>query len=136
AAPSPIRTRRRRTSVVRGRAERPTASPATSANRPAATLATTLPRSATANATAAATPTATSTAGTRDRRSGDDTAPNIVSHRERFGRRRRDEPRPRHRRRRRSAFTTRAALWPGAPITPPPGCVPEPQRYSPRRGVR
>src|SRR5437660_180592 len=29
-----------------------------------------------------------------------------------------------------------AALCPGAPITPPPGCVPEPQRYKPLMGVR
>ena len=30
-------------------------------------------------------------------------------------------------RRPRSRAITRAALWPGAPVTPPPGCVPEPQ---------
>src|SRR6185437_13076987 len=29
-----------------------------------------------------------------------------------------------------------AALWPGAPMTPPPGCVPLPQRNSPWIGVR
>src|SRR6476661_5385934 len=29
-----------------------------------------------------------------------------------------------------------AALWPGAPVTPPPGCVPAPHRYSPSIGVR
>ena len=28
----------------------------------------------------------------------------------------------------RSARTALAALWPGAPVTPPPGCAPEPQR--------
>src|SRR5690606_1701958 len=31
----------------------------------------------------------------------------------------------------RSAITTCAALWPGAPVTPPPGWVPEPHRYRP-----
>lgn len=31
---------------------------------------------------------------------------------------------------------SRAALKPGAPITPPPGCAPEPHRYSPLTGVR
>src|SRR5215813_10710582 len=35
--------------------------------------------------------------------------------------------RRRRRRRRRSAMIARAALWPGAPVTPPPGCAPEPQ---------
>ena len=29
---------------------------------------------------------------------------------------------------RRSASTARAALWPGAPVTPPPGCAPAPHR--------
>ena len=29
---------------------------------------------------------------------------------------------------RRSAHTACAALWPGAPVTPPPGCAPEPHR--------
>ena len=29
---------------------------------------------------------------------------------------------------RRSASTAWAALWPGAPVTPPPGCAPEPHR--------
>ena len=46
---------------------------------------------------------------------------------------------------RRSAFraavpaslrTSRAALRPFAPVTPPPGCVPAPHRYRPRIGVR
>ena len=58
---------------------------------------------------------------------GKGTLRSIFSHRERFYR----AVRPR----RRSAFTTRAALWPGAPMTPPPGCVPEPHRYSPLIGV-
>ena len=31
---------------------------------------------------------------------------------------------------------SRAALYPGAPITPPPGCAPDPHRYRPRTGVR
>src|SRR5262249_36686329 len=35
-----------------------------------------------------------------------------------------------------SAIITCAALWPGAPVTPPPGCVPAPQRYKPSIGVR
>src|SRR5215813_843227 len=35
--------------------------------------------------------------------------------------------RRRRRRRRRSVRIARAALWPGAPVTPPPGCAPEPQ---------
>jgi len=30
--------------------------------------------------------------------------------------------------RRRSRSTSRAALCPGTPVTPPPGCAPEPQR--------
>lgn len=34
-----------------------------------------------------------------------------------------------------SSKTTAAALRPGAPITPPPGCAPLPQRYSPFTGV-
>ena len=38
--------------------------------------------------------------------------------------------------RRQSPKISRAALWPGAPITPPPGCVPEPQRYKRPTGVR
>ena len=29
-----------------------------------------------------------------------------------------------------------AALWPGAPVTPPPGCVPAPHRYRPLSGPR
>ena len=29
---------------------------------------------------------------------------------------------------RRSWSTARAALWPGAPVTPPPGCAPDPHR--------
>src|SRR4030095_8772636 len=29
-----------------------------------------------------------------------------------------------------------AALWPGAPITPPPGCAPLPHRNRPSMGVR
>src|SRR5205085_11080704 len=37
---------------------------------------------------------------------------------------------------RRSCRTARAALCPGAPVTPPPGCAPEPHRYSPAIGVR
>ncbi len=35
-----------------------------------------------------------------------------------------------------SSRTTIAALRPGAPVTPPPGCALLPQRYSPRTGVR
>ena len=31
---------------------------------------------------------------------------------------------------------SRAALYPGAPITPPPGCAPDPHKYRPRTGVR
>src|SRR5207302_448197 len=31
---------------------------------------------------------------------------------------------------------SRAALWPGAPVTPPPGWAPEPNRYNPRTGER
>src|SRR5882724_3662850 len=38
--------------------------------------------------------------------------------------------------RRKSAMISRAALWPGAPVTPPPGCVPDPHMYSPFRGPR
>ena len=30
---------------------------------------------------------------------------------------------------------SRAALYPGAPITPPPGCVPDPHKYKPWMGV-
>ena len=37
---------------------------------------------------------------------------------------------------RRSRSTARAAFAPGAPMTPPPGCVLEPHRYSPPSGVR
>src|SRR5262249_31210740 len=37
---------------------------------------------------------------------------------------------------RRSCSTARAALAPGAPMTPPPGWVLDPHRYSPRSGVR
>ena len=29
-----------------------------------------------------------------------------------------------------------AQLCPGAPVTPPPGCVPDPHMYSPRTGPR
>ena len=35
-----------------------------------------------------------------------------------------------------SRSTSRAQLRPFAPVTPPPGWVPAPQRYSPRTGVR
>uniref|UniRef100_A0A3Q7F7E8 Uncharacterized protein n=1 Tax=Solanum lycopersicum TaxID=4081 RepID=A0A3Q7F7E8_SOLLC len=35
-----------------------------------------------------------------------------------------------------SSMTTCAALRPGAPITPPPGCVPLPHKYRPSIGVR
>jgi uncharacterized protein (TIGR00369 family) len=35
-----------------------------------------------------------------------------------------------------SLSTAFAALCPGPPITPPPGCTPEPHRYSPSIGVR
>src|SRR5437867_246236 len=35
-----------------------------------------------------------------------------------------------------SRSTAWAALWPGAPVTSPPGCVPEPHRYRPAIGVR
>ena len=38
--------------------------------------------------------------------------------------------------RRKSAMISRAALWPGAPVTPPPGCVPDPHMYSPFKGPR
>ena len=38
--------------------------------------------------------------------------------------------------RRKSAMISRAALWPGAPVTPPPGCVPEPHMYRPFKGPR
>ncbi|SPF33818.1 hypothetical protein SBA4_1350022 [Candidatus Sulfopaludibacter sp. SbA4] len=31
---------------------------------------------------------------------------------------------------------SRAQLYPGAPITPPPGCAPDPHKYSPSTGVR
>ena len=31
---------------------------------------------------------------------------------------------------------SRAALCPGRPVTPPPGCVPAPHRYIPATGVR
>ena len=34
-----------------------------------------------------------------------------------------------------SAIASLAALRPQAPSTPPPGCVPAPQRYSPSTGV-
>ncbi len=40
------------------------------------------------------------------------------------------------RRRLASRRISRAALWPGMPVTPPPGCVPEPHRYSPGIGPR
>ena len=36
----------------------------------------------------------------------------------------------------RSFRISRAALCPGAPMTPPPGCAPEPHRYRPLTGVR
>ena len=36
----------------------------------------------------------------------------------------------------RSAMTSRAAFRPGAAVTPPPGCAPEPARYSPSTGIR
>ena len=36
----------------------------------------------------------------------------------------------------RSRSTARAAFAPGAPMTPPPGCVLDPHRYSPCNGVR
>src|SRR5580658_43215 len=36
----------------------------------------------------------------------------------------------------RSLSTARAAFAPGAPMTPPPGCVLEPHMYSPRTGAR
>ena len=36
----------------------------------------------------------------------------------------------------RSAITSRAALRPGVAVTPPPGCAPEPARYSPSTGIR
>ena len=35
-----------------------------------------------------------------------------------------------------SAITRRAQLAPGAPMTPPPGCVDDPDRYRLRTGVR
>src|SRR6185437_1092247 len=35
-----------------------------------------------------------------------------------------------------SRMISRAALCPGAPVTPPPGCAPDPHRYSPFTGVR
>ena len=31
--------------------------------------------------------------------------------------------------------TSRAAFTPGIPVSPPPGCVPAPHRYSPATGV-
>ena len=39
-------------------------------------------------------------------------------------------------RRFRSARISRAAFRPGAPVTPPPGCAPDPARYSPSTGIR
>ena len=42
----------------------------------------------------------------------------------------------RQRRRRQSRSTSRAALWPGAPVTPPPGWVPAPHMYRPGSGPR
>ena len=36
----------------------------------------------------------------------------------------------------RSAMTSTAAFRPGAPVTPPPGCAPEPARYRPSTGIR
>lgn len=47
-----------------------------------------------------------------------------------------DPPRRKVRRTRWSRTMTRDAFRPGIPITPPPGCVPDPHRYSPRSGVR
>ncbi len=38
--------------------------------------------------------------------------------------------------RRKSAMISRAELWPGAPVTPPPGWVPAPHMYRPLRGPR
>lgn len=38
--------------------------------------------------------------------------------------------------RRKSFAISRAALCPGAPVTPPPGCVPDPHIYSPASGPR
>jgi hypothetical protein len=35
-----------------------------------------------------------------------------------------------------SASTARAAFRPGSPVTFPPGCAPDPQRYSPSIGIR
>src|SRR5206468_11339853 len=42
----------------------------------------------------------------------------------------------RRRSRRRSERISRAAFWPGAPVMPPPGCAPEPQRYRRSRPSR
>jgi len=39
-------------------------------------------------------------------------------------------------RRPRSRSTSRAQLRPGKPVTPPPGCAPEPHRYRPLSGER
>jgi hypothetical protein len=47
-----------------------------------------------------------------------------------------DRARPANRRLPLSARIARAALWPGAPVTPPPGCVPEPHMYRPGSGAR
>ncbi len=54
--------------------------------------------------------------------------------------RRRPVPRRRlgayRRRRFASASTSRAAFRPGTPVTPPPGCAPDPARYRPSTGIR
>ena len=42
----------------------------------------------------------------------------------------------RRRPRLKSRMISRAALCPGKPVTPPPGCAPEPHRYSPASGMR
>src|ERR1700685_4120025 len=41
-----------------------------------------------------------------------------------------------HRRARKSRSISRAALWPGAPVTPPPGWVEAPHMYKPGIGAR
>jgi len=35
-----------------------------------------------------------------------------------------------------SRTISRAALCPGSPVTPPPGCAPAPHRYNPASGMR
>jgi len=42
----------------------------------------------------------------------------------------------RHARARKSRIISRAALWPGAPLTPPPGWVEAPHMYKPGIGER